>query len=64
MSGVLQISQQIGGAVGLAAILSIYTANLLPHNFSSGFNNAFLAGAGISVLAAIITIFTIKRKSH
>jgi MFS family permease len=53
-SGVLQVSQQIGGAVGIAAIVSIYTASLKPHDFSSGLSNAFLAAAGISVLAAII----------
>jgi len=62
MSGVLQISQQIGGAVGLAAILSIYTANLLPDNFSSGFSSAFLMAAAISIIAAMIAVLTIRRK--
>jgi MFS family permease len=61
-SGVLQISQQIGGAIGIAAIVSIYTANLKPHDFSSGLSNAFLAAAGISVLAAIITIIYVPHK--
>lgn len=62
LSGVLQISQQIGGAIGIAAIISIYTANLLPEDFSSGFNAAFLIAAGISITGAIITIFTIPEK--
>jgi EmrB/QacA subfamily drug resistance transporter len=62
MSGVLQISQQIGGAVGIAAIISIYTANLLPNDFSSGLHTAFLAAAAISLMAVIVTIFTIKGK--
>lgn len=61
-SGVLQISQQIGGAIGIAAIVSIYTANLKPHDFSSGLSSAFLAAAGISVLAAIITIIYVPHK--
>jgi EmrB/QacA subfamily drug resistance transporter len=61
-SGVLQISQQIGGAIGIAAMVSIYTANLKPHDFSSGLNSAFLAAAGISVLAAIITIIYVPHK--
>lgn len=60
MSGVLQISQQIGGAVGLAAILSIYAANLLTDDFSSGLKVAFLAAAVIALLAAVVTICTIK----
>lgn len=61
-SGVLQISQQIGGAIGIAAIVSIYTANLKPHDFSSGLSSAFLAAAGISALAAIITIIYVPHK--
>ncbi|CAM4199489.1 drug resistance transporter, EmrB/QacA subfamily [Pedobacter westerhofensis] len=61
-SGVLQISQQIGGAIGIAAMVSIYTANLKPHDFSSGLSSAFLAAAGISVLAAIITIIYVPHK--
>jgi EmrB/QacA subfamily drug resistance transporter len=61
-SGVLQISQQIGGAIGIAAIMSVYTANALPNNFYSGLNSAFLVAAGISILAAIVTVFTIPRK--
>jgi len=61
-SGILQISQQIGGAIGIAAIITIYTANLLVDNFSSGLNSAFLAAAGISLIAVIVTFFTIPGK--
>jgi len=59
-SGVLQISQQIGGAIGIAAIMSIYSANLVPQDFSSGLNAAFLVAAGLSLIAAMVTIFTIS----
>jgi len=62
-SGVLQISQQIGGAIGIAAIVSIYTTNLKPHDFSSGLSSAFLAAAGISVVAAIITMIYVPHKA-
>ena len=62
-SGVLQISQQIGGAIGIAAIISIYTANLYQKDFSSGLNIAFLAASCISIIAAIIPIFTIPKKT-
>jgi len=63
-SGVLQISQQIGGAVGIAAIMSVYTANQVLHDFSSGFHAAFLVAAGICVIAILVAIFTIPGKQN
>jgi EmrB/QacA subfamily drug resistance transporter len=60
-SGVLQVSQQIGGAIGIAAIVSIYTANLTEHDFSSGLGAAFLTAAGISLIAAIVAILYIPK---
>lgn len=62
-SGVLQVSQQIGGAIGIAAIVSIYTANVTPHDFSSGLGAAFLTAAAIALAAAIAAIFYIPKKS-
>jgi len=62
-SGVLQVSQQIGGAIGIAAIVSIYTANVTPHDFSSGLDAAFLTAAAIALAAAIAAIFYIPKKS-
>jgi EmrB/QacA subfamily drug resistance transporter len=58
-SGVLQMSQQIGGAVGIASIITIYTAYLVPQQFSSGFQMAFSAAAIIAAAAALITRLTI-----
>jgi EmrB/QacA subfamily drug resistance transporter len=63
-SGVLQVSQQIGGAIGIAAIISIYTANIKHHDFSSGLAAAFVTAAGISLLAAMLTIFYIPKKPN
>jgi len=62
MSGILQIGEQIGGAVGIAAITSIYMANLSPGDFSSGLHAAFLAASGISVLAAVIAFLALSGK--
>lgn len=62
-SGILQISQQIGGAIGIAAIISVYAANLRPQDFSSGLNVAFLVAAGISLIAVVIAILTIPKKT-
>lgn len=61
-SGILQVSQQIGGAIGIAAIISIYTASLKPLDFSSGLSNAFVTAAGISLLAALVAAFFVPRK--
>jgi EmrB/QacA subfamily drug resistance transporter len=63
-SGVLQVSQQIGGAIGIAAIVSVYTANVIPHDFSSGLGTAFITASGISLLAAIVSFIYIPRRSE
>src|SRR5690606_14340941 len=61
-SGVLQMSQQIGGAVGIAAIVTIYTANLKPGLFHSGLGHAFIAAAIIAIVAAVIALSSIPLK--
>jgi EmrB/QacA subfamily drug resistance transporter len=63
-SGVLQVSQQIGGAIGIAAIVSVYMANVIPHDFSSGLGTAFITASGISLLAAIVSFIYIPRRSE
>jgi len=61
-SGVLQMDQQIGGAIGIAAIVTIYTANAETGSFSSGLFPAFIFAAIISFLAAVFTMITIPGK--
>lgn len=61
-SGILQVSQQIGGAIGIAAIISIYTASSKLHDFSSGLNNAFLSAGAISLLATIAAFLFVPAK--
>lgn len=62
-SGVLQVSQQIGGAIGIAAIVSIYTANVIHHDFSSGLGTAFIAASVISLVATVVAVFYIPKRS-
>jgi len=55
-SGLLQTMQQLGGAIGLAVIASVYAANAVPGEFLPGVHQAFLASAtlaGLAVLAAL-----------
>jgi len=61
-SGVLQMDQQIGGAIGIAAIVTIYTANTESGSFSSGLFAAFISAAIICALAAVFTLLTIPGK--
>jgi sugar phosphate permease len=53
-SGLLQMDQQIGGALGIAAITAIYAFAAMPGRFASGLPAAFGGGAGLALVAALI----------
>jgi EmrB/QacA subfamily drug resistance transporter len=63
-SGLINTSQQIGGAVGLAVLSSIATSytesttNL--DDLTSGFQAAFLGGAAIALLGFVLTLILIR----
>ena len=70
-SGLINTSQQIGGALGLAILTTIATThadNLLAqgedpaHAFTSGYSLAFWAGAGFAAISIIATIFALRRE--
>jgi EmrB/QacA subfamily drug resistance transporter len=54
VSGLLQMDQQIGGALGIAVITSIYAAVARPDYFASGLPVAFIGGAIIATLGGVI----------
>lgn len=60
-SGLLQMDQQIGGALGIAAITSIYAFAAVPGRFAAGLPAAFAGGAVIALVAAIIAWHSINR---
>jgi EmrB/QacA subfamily drug resistance transporter len=53
-SGLLQMDQQIGGALGIAAITSIYAFAATPGQYASGLPAAFSGGALIALAAMLI----------
>ena len=52
-SGLLQTFQQLGGAVGLAVIVSVYAAGTEPGSFLPGAQAAFLTSATMAALAGV-----------
>ena len=74
-SGLINTSQQIGGAVGLAILTTVATSRTddvmraargnqaqLPTALTEGFQNAFMVGAGFAILGAVLAFFLIRGK--
>lgn len=53
-SGLLQMDQQIGGALGIAVMASIYAPTAAPASYVSGLPAAFAGGAALAGVAAFI----------
>jgi EmrB/QacA subfamily drug resistance transporter len=65
-SGLLNTSQQIGGSLGLAILATLYTSKLIhpfpvPSEIVSGDRVAFLAGAVLLVIGAVVLVGFIRR---
>jgi EmrB/QacA subfamily drug resistance transporter len=70
-SGLINTSQQIGGALGIAALSTIATTrtedalgsgSALPAALVDGFQGAFLAGVGIALLGLVAALVLIRRE--
>jgi EmrB/QacA subfamily drug resistance transporter len=69
-SGLINTSQQIGGALGIAALSTIATSRTddalasgtaLPSALVDGFQGAFLAGVGIAAIGIVAALLLIRR---
>jgi EmrB/QacA subfamily drug resistance transporter len=68
-SGLMNTSQQIGGAVGIAIISTVATSwtsdsvqngEQLPVALTDGFTAAFWAGAGIALVGVLVSVFLVR----
>jgi EmrB/QacA subfamily drug resistance transporter len=61
-SGMLQMIQQIGGALGIAIVVSVYATGSVTGQFVPGLQAAFFTGGGLAALAAIIASATVASR--
>ena len=63
-SGMLQTTQQLGSALGVAIIVSVYAAGAVPGEFVPGAQAAFLTSAGFSFAAFLIAtaVLVLRRR--
>lgn len=60
VSGLLQTAQQLGGAVGLAAVVSVYASQSVPGQFVPGVRPAFLTSAGLTLVALLVAAVVLR----
>jgi MFS family permease len=63
-SGLINTSQQVGGALGLAILAAVSTATIDgrrdPVALTEGFSDAFLVGAGFAFLGAVLALVLLR----
>ena len=64
-SGLLNTAQQVGGALGLAVLLSVATSKIAgahdPASLTEGFQRAFAVGAGFAAIGVVLALLAVPR---
>jgi EmrB/QacA subfamily drug resistance transporter len=63
-SGLLQTTQQLGSAVGVAVIVSVYAAGAVPGEFVPGVRAAFLTSAGFALVAFLVAAVVLRSRTR
>ncbi|MGD9961600.1 MFS transporter [Nocardioides sp.] len=61
-SGLLQTTQQLGSAVGVAVIVSVYAAGAVPGEFLPGARSAFLTSATFALVAFLVSTAVLRTR--
>ena len=70
-SGLINTSQQIGGAVGIAILSTVATSTTsdsvksgtaVPEALTNGFQNAFWVGAAITLVGVIVSLVLVRQR--
>jgi EmrB/QacA subfamily drug resistance transporter len=70
-SGLINTSQQIGGALGIAALSSVATSTTarhvadgtaVPNALTDGFQAAFVGGAAVALSGILVALFVVRRR--
>ena len=63
-SGMLQTMQQLGGAIDLAVIASVYASQAVAQQFVPGFEPALLTCSGFALLSVLAAVFILPTRRH
>jgi MFS family permease len=63
-SGLLQTTQQLGSAVGVAVIVSVYAAGAVPGQFVPGVRAAFLTSAAFALVAFLVATVVLRTRTR
>jgi hypothetical protein len=70
-SGLINTSQQIGGALGIAALSAVATSRTAgdlasgsapPYALTDGFQAAFVGGAGVAMVGVLVALLIVRRR--